>query len=158
MRKNTNIVESFTIDHTKLAAPFIRLCGTFAGSAGDKVYKYDIRFMQPNKEFMPIEVLHSLEHLLAVNLRKYLSQLIDISPMGCRTGFYLIVMNEKSWDVIATALERSLYDVIDASEVPAANEIECGGAKFHDLEGAKKMARQMLDRKAEWETIYIDEN
>ena len=53
-------VESFNLDHTKVAAPYVRLAGLKEGKHGDIVHKYDIRFKQPNKEHMDIPTLHSL--------------------------------------------------------------------------------------------------
>src|SRR5699024_7017915 len=55
-------VESFNLDHTKVAAPYIRLAGTNEGQHGDTIYKFDIRFCQPNKEHMDMPALHSIEH------------------------------------------------------------------------------------------------
>ena len=54
-------VESFNLDHTKVVAPYIRLVGVYSGDNGDKIYKYDIRFCQPNKEHLEMPNLHSLE-------------------------------------------------------------------------------------------------
>ncbi|MER2172747.1 MAG: S-ribosylhomocysteine lyase, partial [Psychrobacillus psychrodurans] len=85
-------VESFNLDHTKVAAPFVRLAGTKVGNNGDEILKYDIRFKQPNKEHMEMPGLHSLEHLMAENIRNHTDQVVDISPMGCQTGFYLSVI------------------------------------------------------------------
>ena len=64
-------VESFNLDHTKVAAPYIRLAGTTQGASGDVIHKYDIRFCQPNKEHMEMPGLHSLEHLMAENIRNH---------------------------------------------------------------------------------------
>ena len=62
-------VESFTMDHTKVKAPFVRKCGLLTGEKGDKVSKFDLRFMQPNEAAIPTAALHALEHLLAGYLR-----------------------------------------------------------------------------------------
>ena len=51
-------VESFNLDHTKVAAPYVRLAGRKTGAQGDEIYKYDLRFTQPNKEFMKMDALH----------------------------------------------------------------------------------------------------
>ena len=84
-------VESFNLDHTKVVAPFVRLAGKMEGANGDVIHKYDIRFKQPNKEHMEMPGLHSLEHLMAENIRNHSDKVVDISPMGCQTGFtYLL--------------------------------------------------------------------
>ena len=153
MSKKMN-VESFNLDHTKVKAPYIRLVGIINGDYGDKIYKYDLRFCQPNESYMEIPTLHSLEHMLAEFVRNHLDKVIDVSPMGCQTGFYLTVLNTSNQDDIFVAVEKTLKDIIEASVVPAANEIQCGNAKTHSLHGAKEMAKQMLDKKDQWSEVF----
>jgi len=150
-------VESFNLDHTKVAAPFVRLAGTKVGNSGDVILKYDIRFKQPNKEHMEMPGLHSLEHLMAENIRNHTDQVVDLSPMGCQTGFYLSVINHDNFDEILEILEKTLKDVLNATEVPACNEVQCGWAASHSLEGAKEIASEMLAKKDEWRQIYKEE-
>ncbi|MFJ7827667.1 S-ribosylhomocysteine lyase [Psychrobacillus sp. NPDC096623] len=150
-------VESFNLDHTKVAAPFVRLAGTKVGKNGDEILKYDIRFKQPNKEHMEMPGLHSLEHLMAENIRNHTEQVVDLSPMGCQTGFYLSVINHDNFDEILEILEKTLKDVLQATEVPACNEVQCGWAASHSLEGAKEIAAEMLAKKEEWRQIYKEE-
>lgn len=147
-------VESFNLDHTKVAAPYVRLAGIKEGRHGDVVHKYDIRFKQPNKEFMKMDALHSIEHLMAENIRNHSDQIVDLSPMGCQTGFYLSVINHDAYDEILEILEKTLQDVLVATEVPACNEVQCGWAANHSLEGAKELAREMLEERAGWNTIF----
>ncbi|TRM11815.1 S-ribosylhomocysteine lyase [Lentibacillus cibarius] len=150
-------VESFNLDHTKVKAPYVRLVGVTTGSKGDKVYKYDIRFKQPNKEHMDMPGLHSIEHLLAENMRNHLDNVLDISPMGCQTGFYLAVLNNDSYDDVVKALEKTLYDILEAREVPACNEVQCGWAASHSLQGAQTIAKEMLAGKDEWRQVFAEE-
>lgn len=147
-------VESFNLDHTKVDAPYVRLAGTKSGQAGDTVLKYDIRFKQPNEEFMEMKGLHSLEHLMAENIRNHTDKVVDLSPMGCQTGFYLSVINHDNYDEILTILENTLEDVLKATEVPACNVVQCGWAANHSLEGAKEIARDMLAKKDEWHIVF----
>ena len=149
-------VESFNLDHTKVAAPYVRLAGKIKGKNGDEIYKYDIRFCQPNQEHMPMPSLHSLEHLMAENIRNYHVNIVDLSPMGCQTGFYLTVLNHRDYDEILDILEKTLEDVLKADEVPACNEVQCGWAANHSLEGAKELAQKMLDKKDEWRTVFAE--
>ncbi|MDF2880684.1 MAG: S-ribosylhomocysteine lyase [Clostridiaceae bacterium] len=139
-------VESFELDHTKVAAPYIRKCSTMVGPNGDKVTKYDLRFTQPNKESIPTASLHALEHLLAGYLRGELTGVIDLSPMGCRTGFYFIIWGDHETSVIKKALENALSKVLDAKEVPAANEKQCGNYRDLSLFGAKEYAKYVLEK------------
>lgn len=147
-------VESFNLDHTKVKAPYIRLVSVIKGVHGDVIYKYDIRFCQPNQCYMEMPALHSLEHMLAEFIRNHLDDVIDVSPMGCQTGFYLTVLNHENKEEIYTAVEKTLKDVISAAEVPACNEIQCGNAGSHSLEGAQKYARQMLEGREEWDKVF----
>lgn len=147
-------VESFNLDHTKVKAPFIRLAGVKKGIHGDEIYKYDLRFTQPNKEHMEMPAVHSLEHMMAEFSRNHSDKIVDISPMGCQTGFYLSVINHDNYDAILNLVEKILQDVLTATEVPACNEVQCGWAASHSLEGAKKYAQQMLAKKTEWKEIF----
>jgi S-ribosylhomocysteine lyase len=147
-------VESFNLDHTKVKAPYVRLVGVTEGSNGDKVYKYDLRFKQPNKEHMEMAGLHSIEHLMAENVRNHIDNVLDIGPMGCQTGFYFSVLNNDSYEDVTEALEKTLKDVLEADEVPACNEVQCGWAANHSLEGAKQIARDMLDKKEGWHEVF----
>ena len=139
-------VESFSLDHTKVKAPYVRKCGTQKGVKGDIISKFDLRFMQPNEEAMPIYGMHSLEHLLAGFMREKIENIIDISPMGCRTGFYMIVWGEVEANTVIEALEYSLRKVLEEDEVPAANALQCGNYKDHSLELAKEYTIKVLEK------------
>lgn len=138
-------VESFSLDHTKVKAPFVRKCSTYTGKNGDMVTKYDIRFTQPNKEELLSEGIHTLEHLIATHIRDYMDGIIDLSPMGCRTGFYMTVWGDEPVSKVIEAVNKSLNDVINAEEIPAMNEVQCGNYKLHSLELAKKYAKKVLN-------------
>ena len=149
-------VESFNLDHTKVAAPYVRLAGIKKGTHGDEIYKYDIRFKQPNKEIMKMDALHSIEHLMAENIRNHSENVVDLSPMGCQTGFYLSVINHDDFDDILIVLEKTLEDVLTSTEVPACNEVQCGWAANHSLEGAIDLAKEMLGKKDEWRQVFAE--
>lgn len=138
-------VESFNLDHTKVIAPYVRLAGKISGPNGDVVCKYDLRFLQPNQGSIPTSAIHTLEHLLALYLREYIDSVIDLSPMGCRTGFYLLCFGELTTDTVLTALLKSLQKVMETKEVPAANEVQCGNYRDHSLFGARAYARMILE-------------
>lgn len=153
MTKKMN-VESFNLDHTKVKAPYVRLASVMQGEKGDKVYKYDIRFKQPNKEKMDMAAIHSLEHLMAENIRNHEENVLDLSPMGCQTGFYLSIINDTTDEKVMDVIEKTLKDVLEADEVPASNEVQCGWAANHDLEGAKEIAKTMLEKRDEWHEVF----
>ena len=154
MTKDKTNVESFDLDHTKVVAPYVRLAGKKEGKHGDVVVKYDIRFKQPNKEHMEMPALHSLEHLMADRIRNHCDNVVDLSPMGCQTGFYLSVINHDDFDDILSVLEKTLNDVLVADAVPACNEVQCGWAASHSLEGAKELAKQFLSKRNEWHIVF----
>lgn len=152
--KNMPSVESFELDHNAVKAPYVRHCGVHHVGSDGIVNKYDIRFCQPNKEAMKPDSIHTLEHLLAINIRKHSEKyanwdVIDISPMGCQTGFYLVVSGEPTVLEIIDVLEETMKEGIEVEEVPAANEKQCGQAKLHDLAGAKKLMSYWLKHSKE---------
>lgn len=145
MEKKYN-VDSFNLDHTKVIAPFVRLAAKKQGPKGDVVSKFDIRFCQPNKEFMTTGAIHTIEHLVAEYIRDEMPGVIDFSPMGCRTGFYFTVWGDVDETYIANHLLNVLKKVaVWDKEIPAATEKECGNYKDHDLEGAKFWAKRWVE-------------
>ena len=104
-------VESFTLDHTKVKAPYVRLITVEKGQKGDEISNYDLRLVQPNVNAIPTAGLHTIEHLLAGLLRDRLDGVIDCSPFGCRTGFHLITWGRHSTTEVAKALKSSLEEI-----------------------------------------------
>lgn len=141
-----NKVESFELDHNKVKAPYVRKCCLLNGPKGDSVTKFDLRFLQPNKEAFGTAAMHGLEHLLAHILRDKLVGIIDLSPMGCRTGFYLTIWGDREASEVKVALESSLKEVLLADEIPAANSVQCGNYRDLSLFGAKEYAKEALKR------------
>ncbi|WP_017429712.1 S-ribosylhomocysteine lyase [Vreelandella jeotgali] len=147
-------VESFNLDHTKVKAPYIRLADITEGAHGDKIHKYDLRICQPNQGHMEMPALHSLEHMMAEHSRNHTEQVVDISPMGCQTGFYIAMINHDDYDDVLNIMEKTLNDVTQATEVPACNEMQCGWAASHSLEGAQELARDLLAKRDEWTQVF----
>ena len=139
-------VESFELDHRKVKAPYIRKCCELKGTNGDIVTKFDLRFLQPNEEAFGTAAIHGLEHLLAHTLRDKLEGVIDLSPMGCRTGFYLTIWGDRNCNDIKEAVEYSLNKVLEATEVPAKNEVQCGNYRDLSLFGAQEYAKEALEK------------
>lgn len=147
-------VESFNLDHTKVKAPYLRLADKKVGEHGDVIYKYDLRICQPNKDHMDMPALHSLEHLMAELSRNHSEHVLDISPMGCQTGFYISLINEPDYQAALDMIEQTLKDVMAAKEVPACNPVQCGWAASHSLEGAQALAQGLLNQRSEWEEVF----
>ncbi|NLM03504.1 MAG: S-ribosylhomocysteine lyase [Clostridiales bacterium] len=138
------VVESFTMDHTKVKAPFVRKCGHINTPKGDVITKFDLRFTQPNEQAIPTASIHAIEHLMAGYMREELEDVIDISPMGCRTGFYLIRLGDTTEETVAKALINTLKKILNSTEVPAANPVQCGNYRDLSLFGAKEYAKDVL--------------
>ena len=149
-------VESFNLDHTKVEAPYLRLADRKQLPVGDVIVKYDVRFTQPNVDHLEMPVMHSLEHTFAEKSRNHSDRVIDFSPMGCQTGFYLILQGDHDISEVADLVQATLEDVTTATEVPAANETQCGWGASHTLEGAQQAARTFLDRRDEWLTVFAE--
>ncbi|WP_170008011.1 S-ribosylhomocysteine lyase [Bacillus fonticola] len=144
-------VESFELDHNAVKAPYVRHCGVHKVGTDGVVNKFDLRFCQPNKQAMKPDTMHTLEHLLAFTIRKYAERydhfdIIDVSPMGCQTGYYLVVSGSPSVEDIIDLLHATFEEAVDITEIPAANEKQCGQAKLHDLDGAKRLMKFWLQQ------------
>lgn len=142
-------VESFTLDHNKVIAPYVRVITTEVGKKGDEITNYDLRFAQPNQAEIPTAAIHTLEHLLADLLRDRLAGIIDISPFGCRTGFHLIVWGNYPTKEVGQALKDTLTQIvaeIQWSDVQGTNAKSCGNYKDHSLFSAKEWAQLVLDQ------------
>ena len=150
-------VESFNLDHPKVKAPYIRVADKKTGENGDLIVKYDVRLKQPNQAYMDMAAMNSLEHLTAELIRNHADYIVDWSPMGCQTGFYLTVLNHDNIDEIMDVVALTMQDVLTATEVPASNSVQCGWAANHTLEGAQDLAKEFLSKRDEWSVIFINE-
>lgn len=145
-------VESFNLDHRAVVAPYVRIADRKELPGGDTLIKYDVRFTQPNKSHLEMPVVHSIEHMSAEHMRNHTDKLIDFSPMGCQTGFYALTLGLELQEFLPI-LEATLRDILTATEVPAANEIQCGWGANHTLEGAQNAVREFLAARADWEQV-----
>lgn len=140
-------VESFDLDHTKVKAPYVRLAGMKKTPRGDTISKYDLRLLQPNRGAIEPAAIHTLEHLLAGYLRDHVKEVVDVSPMGCRTGMYMAVIGEPDEQGILKAFEAALKDTAAHDRpIPGVSELECGNYRDHDLEAARGHARDALEQ------------
>ena len=146
-------VESFQLDHRLVKAPFVRIAHREVLPGGDEIIKYDVRFKQPNVAHLEMPTVHSLEHAVAEHMRNHTDKLIDFSPMGCQTGFYALTLGLGPEEFMAV-LEQTLVDVVHMTEVPAANEVQCGCGANHSLEGAQQAAKEMLEHRGEWDQVF----
>ncbi|MBT0721493.1 S-ribosylhomocysteine lyase [Tatumella sp. TA1] len=145
------LLDSFTVDHTRMAAPAVRVAKTMNTPHGDTITVFDLRFCIPNKEVMPERGIHTLEHLFAGFMRNHLNgdgvEIIDISPMGCRTGFYMSLIGTPAEQRVATAWKAAMEDVLkvqDQKKIPELNEYQCGTYEMHSLTEAQDIARHII--------------
>lgn len=141
-------VESFTLDHDKVIAPYVRLIAKEYGSKGDVITNFDVRLTQPNEVAIETCGLHTMEHILADLMRNHLEGIIDISPFGCRTGFHLIAWGEPSATDVAKALKATLETIVKddytIDQVQGIARVACGNYKDHSLHSAKEWAKIIL--------------
>lgn len=147
------LLDSFTVDHTRMTAPAVRIAKTMRTPGKDTITVFDLRFCLPNAELMSEKGIHTLEHLFAGFMRDHLNgdgvEIIDISPMGCRTGFYMSLIGQPDEARVATAWTQAMEDVLrvtDQAAIPELNEYQCGTFVMHSLNEAQGIARQVLAR------------
>lgn len=133
------MIKSFTIDHTKLNAPTIRLADVYERS-GVKVCKWDLRFIKPNTTYFDDRTMHSMEHLLATAFKEVFGDdMIDLSPMGCKTGFYFTKFE-------STATQEKIREAIRRSinvKIPEPTKYNCGSYQLHDIDNARKVLKDI---------------
>ena len=142
-----DLIPSFSVDHTRI------IPGIFTSRVdvlGDQtVTTYDVRVTRPNIEpAVDVAGMHSLEHLIATYLRNdptWKDQVIYWGPMGCLTGFYLILKGNREPAEIYDLILRSFRSVEEAEDVPGATAENCGNFRLHNLEMAKWYARRFAD-------------
>lgn len=147
------LLDSFKVDHTKMTAPAVRLAKVMQTPKGDTISVYDLRFCTPNKEILQEKGIHTLEHLFAGFMREHLNsddvEIIDISPMGCRTGFYMSLIGKPQDKKVATAWEDAMRDILNVKsqdEIPELNIYQCGTCSMHSLSEAKEIANNVLKK------------
>ena len=141
-------IKSFTVDHKRL------LPGVYVSrkdSTGhDVVTTFDIRMTRPNFEpVMNTAEIHTLEHLGATFLRNHKEwgdKIIYFGPMGCRTGFYLLLAGDyESEDIISVLREMFEFVCHFEGEIPGAAPEACGNYLDQNLPMAKYLAEKYLD-------------
>ena len=146
------LLDSFTVDHTIMKAPAVRIAKTMQTPGKDTITVFDLRFTIPNKAILSEKGIHTLEHLYAGFMRDHLNsdsvEIIDISPMGCRTGFYMSLIGTPSEAQVGEAWLAAMQDILTVkqqSDIPELNEYQCGTYLMHSLADAKAIARAVID-------------
>ncbi len=142
-----DLIPSFSVDHTKIVP------GIFTSRVddvnGQLVTTYDIRLKRPNREpVIDAAAMHSLEHIIATFLRndpEWKNELIYWGPMGCLTGFYIILKGNRTPQEIYDVLLAAFRSVEEAETVPGATAVNCGHYLMHNLAMAKWYAAEFTE-------------
>ena len=142
-------IASFTIDHIRL------MPGVYVSrkdTVGQEVITtFDLRMTSPNDEpVMNTAEVHTIEHLGATFLRNhpdYKNKIIYFGPMGCRTGFYMLIAGDyHSRDILPLVIQMFEFIRDYRGEVPGASPMDCGNYLDMNLNMANYLAERYLDR------------
>lgn len=141
-------ITSFTIDHLKLVP------GVYVSRkdpvGNEIITTFDLRMTSPNDEpVMNTAEIHAIEHLAATFLRNHEtfgSKIIYFGPMGCRTGFYLLLAGDyESKDIVPLLIELFRFISVFEGEIPGASARDCGNYLDMNLPMAKYLAKKYLN-------------
>lgn len=136
-------IASFTVDHRYISEKI------YISRIDGDITTYDVRMRKPNTcDVMSNALMHSFEHLFATFMRNgnLKDDIIYVGPMGCQTGFYLLVRNAVHAEVLEE-VKRVLVGIAEyEGNMPGASEIECGNYRNLDVEIAKEEAKAYLEK------------
>ncbi len=148
-------IASFQVDHDVLTP------GLYVSRVDGDVVTYDIRMKRPNAgDYLDNAAMHTIEHLFATYARNsaHASDVVYVGPMGCRTGFYLLLRDRvSSQAALDLVLDSFRFVAGYEGEIPgAAASAECGNYREHDLAHAKREAAQLLKVLQGWTAEAMD--
>lgn len=145
-------IESFKIDHDKLE------CGIYVSRVDGDITTYDMRHRRPNLgNYIDNATMHSLEHMFATYIRnsEISADVIYYGPMGCQTGFYLLVRNADNAKVLSVVKNVLELIINHVGDVFGNTAIECGHYENLDITLAKNEAKRYLDVLNSRENTFI---
>lgn len=128
-------IKSFQVDHTKFSI------GMYISRVDGDIVTYDLRMVKPNGGvYLESPSMHSIEHLMATYVRnsEFSDNVIYAGPMGCRTGFYLLLKGMNGKDAIKLVQETLAFIADYNDEIPGCTIEECGNYLEHDLKSANR--------------------
>lgn len=140
-------IKSFEVDHTKLEK------GLYISRVDGDIITYDLRMVKPNTPpYLENSGIHTFEHLLATYLRNsdFENNIVYVGPMGCRTGFYVLVRNISECDTLKLIKSALKFIKNFDGDIPGSTEKECGNFEDHDLKTAKVYARDLANILKDW--------
>ena len=135
-------IASFCVDHTVL------MPGVYVSRIDGDVTTYDLRLVRPNcGHYLDNAPIHTIEHLFATYARtcEYKDQVIYFGPMGCRTGFYFLTRSLDNAAVLKIIKDGFKFISEFEGDIPGSSAVECGNYLDHDLDGAKKIAKNYCE-------------
>ncbi len=142
-------IASFTVNHDTLEK------GMYISRIDGDIITYDIRMKKPNGgDYFHMSAAHTVEHLFATYARNSgcAKDVIYVGPMGCRTGFYLLLRDSVSYADAIKLVQESMAFVRDfEGEIPGNKKEECGNYLDHDLPGAKVLGAEMCEVLKAWQ-------
>ena len=135
-------ISSFCADHTKIAP------GIYKARIDGDITTYDLRTRKPNAgDYMDHSTMHTFEHMFATFVRnsEIKDRVIYFGPMGCQTGFYLLIRDADDNETVAVIKDILKKITEYEGEVFGSSEIECGNYRSLDLEKSKTEARGYLE-------------
>ena len=152
--ENISKIASFTVDHDLLTE------GIYVSRIDGDITTYDLRTRVPNAgDYMDNLTMHSVEHMFATYVRasRISDRVIYFGPMGCQTGFYLLVReadNNEVLDVVTDVLNKI---VNHDGEMFGAVRRECGNYRNLDLDAAKRECKRYLEKLGECQQTFMYE-
>lgn len=140
-------IASFCVDHNTLDP------GMYTSRIDGDITTYDLRFIKPNTPpFLPNPVMHTIEHLFATYSRnsRFGKNIVYFGPMGCRTGFYLLVRSLTPHDAINLVLETVTNCISHTGDIPGNSAKECGNWLEHDISGANQALEHYYNLLKNW--------
>ena len=142
--ENLTRIASFSVNHDSITE------GIYVSRIDGDVTTYDMRTRVPNTacdDYMSNLTMHSLEHLFATYVRnsEIGGRVIYFGPMGCQTGFYLLIRNADNDETLRVVKDVLAKIIAHEGSVPGATRVECGNYMNLDLASAKVEARRYLD-------------
>lgn len=140
-------IQSFSVNHDLLTP------GLYLSRIDKNTKTYDIRLKTPNAgDYIPMDAAHTIEHLGATFLRNsaLAGKIVYFGPMGCGTGFYLVVFETDDTEIKELLLEAFRFIATFSGKIPGASRVECGNYLCHNLEKAKKLAKDYIPYLESW--------
>ena len=134
-------IASFQVDHRKFGV------GMYISRIDGDIVTYDLRMVKPNGgRYISSPSLHTIEHLFATYARNSFmrERVIYVGPMGCRTGFYVLMKDNVGENEVIGVLKRAMKFISDfEGKIPGSEKSECGNYLEHDLIKARENASDM---------------